>query len=211
MTRRWTLGVGSALALAILSMPVAGFGDSVVPSLPGQPANGIYHYERFFALTPKGQVYVLQFDLNTKQLIQSNQPVWSMPGVTAIAAGWDVNPNSNLAGAFFAITSDRRIYFVDASGSGAARVRLISTDAPADKNAVGYFGCAGTLYTIPSNGLLTTRMITAFDADHMPTQLTAPIQAGTGWNNVSSPQCVEAYGNIRFNQIYATAANGVVV
>jgi len=212
MTRRWKFGALSALVFAILSMPVAGFGQSSGVSiiLPGQPADSAYHYERFFALTPKGEVYVLEFDTNTLKLIQSNQPVWSMPGVTAIAAASGAR-TGDIAGSFFAITSDRRIYFVDVSGAGAPRVRLLSTNAPADKNAIGYFGCHGTLYTIPSNGLLTTRELTDFDASHEPNQLSPAIQVGTGWNNVSSPQCVEAMGGVKYRQIFAIAANGVVV
>lgn len=214
MTRRWKLGVHWAAAFAILLTPLTSFGQGGVSviSLPPSPDNHRYHYQRFFALTPKGQVYVLQFDTETLQLIQSNQPVWSMPGVTAIAPAYSVQAaSSNVAGSFFAITSDRRIYYVDASSTSGARARLISTDAPADKTAIGYFGCRGTLYTIPASGLLTTRTLGAWDADKLPTLLSAPIQAGTGWNNVSSPQCVETYGNANFNQVYATDANGVVV
>ena len=218
MARHGKRAMQRVAAAAITLMSVAAFGQKsggVVVNPTSSSGSPTQQYQRFFALTPKGQVFVLQFDTQTGQLLQANQPVWTMEGVTAIApAGY--RQQYQVAGSFFAITSDRRIYYVDASGTSGARARLISHDAPADKTAIGYFGCNATLYTVPANGLLTTRTLSGWGADAMPTLLTAPIQSGTGWDKVSSAQCVQAYDsgyNGRgpgFNQVYATDAHGAV-
>lgn len=197
----------AAITLALSLAPATGFGQGGVVGGGNTPPNFNFHYQHFLALTPKGQVFVLEYDTQAHQLIQANQPVWSMAGVTAIAPAYAGAPY-DAAGGFFAITSDRRIYYVDASTSGHGRARLISTDAPADQGAIGYFGCNGTLYTIPASGLLTTRTLGGWGADKLPTLLTAPIQAGTGWQNVSEAQCVQDYSP--GNQVYATDANGTV-